>query len=397
MAIDKFGPNAFATGSVTSDALATGTIATADIADDAVTTAKVADTVNLGRRNLVINGDFRVWQRGTAHSGVSTAGYHADRFYFYPQNSSAVFQISQSTNTPNGFGNAYLVEVTTADTSIASNEEVKIIHKLEGQDLQRFKKGTSDAQGFMLSFYFQSTKTGTYVVELYDRDNGRDISKSINVTDTNWNRYTLNFPSDTTGSFDNDANSSLEISWWLVAGSAVQGGTLNESWRTATDPSSATGQVNFGDSTSNYCRLTGIQLEVGDTATPFEHRSYGEELTLCQRYYQQPAGAMWGTITNGGGSFSNLWFTQVLPVEMRADPTVSVLPKTIQLRCWGGTSGNTSYGDRNFDGSTITTINSAAYRKKNISGRFAIPSGITRGELMLDRTDDGNFSVDAEL
>jgi hypothetical protein len=82
---------------------------------------------------------------------------------------------------------------------------------------------------------------------------------------------------------------------------------------------------------------------------------------------------------------------------MRADPTVSVLPKTIQLRCWGGTSGNTSYGDRNFDGSTITTINSAAYRKKNISGRFEIPTGITRGELMLDRTDDGNFSVDAEL
>jgi len=342
MAIDKFGPNAFATGSVTSDALATGTIATADIANDAVTTAKVADTVNLGRRNLIINGDFRVWQRGTAHSGVSTAGYHADRFYFYPQNSSAVFQISQSTNTPNGFGNAYLVEVTTADTSIASDEEVKIIHKLEGQDLQRFKKGTSDAQGFMLSFYFQSTKTGTYVVELYDRDNGRDISKSINVTDTNWNRYTLNFPSDTTGSFDNDANSSLEISWWLVAGSAVQGGTLNESWRTATDPSSATGQVNFGDSTSNYCRLTGIQLEVGDTATPFEHRSYGEELSLCQRYYyqKQQKGRRGGGIftRNNNRSQGRLYLPQV----MRVSPTFTA---------------TRDLGDGIFSGCTISAAN----------------------------------------
>jgi hypothetical protein len=154
---------------------------------------------------------------------------------------------------------------------------------------------------------------------------------------------------------------------------------------------------NEGNTAPDEWSVWETKLEVGSVATPFITRPYGEELTLCQRYYQQLAGAMFGTMTNGQGGFTDLWFTGLLPVEMRASPSVFVLPKTIYLRVWGGTLGDTTQGDRNFHGNTITKIDGAAPTKNSISGRFTLPSVITRGELLLDRTNNGTFGVDAEL
>ena len=248
--------------------------------------AKIADVNGgqLSNRRININGAMQVAQRGTSFTSVNATAFHMDRYQLYYQNSSAAFTVTQSTDTPNGFGNSLKIDVTTADSSIASNEEIKLLHKIEGQDLQAVAKGTSVAKQLTLSFYVKATKTGTYIVELFDRDNSRDVSASYSVSDTNWNRYTLTFPADTTGAFDDDNASSLEISWWLVAGSAVQTDPLNTTWRSTQDAGSATGQVNFTDSTSNDWLITGIQLEVGDVATEFEHRSYGDELQRCLRY-----------------------------------------------------------------------------------------------------------------
>jgi len=241
----------------------------------------------LSNRRININGAMQVAQRGTSFTGVNATAYHCDRYELYYQNSSAAFTVTQSTDAPDGFGKSLKIDVTTADTSIASNEEIKLVHKIEGFDVQRIIKGTASAVPITLSFYAKSTRTGTYVVELYDRDNGRDVSASYTISNTNWNRYELNYPADTGGSAFNDDNaSSLEIQFWLVAGSAVQGGTLNTSWRTSSDGSSATGQINFTDSTINDWLITGIQLEVGSKATEFEHRSFGDELAKCQRYYE---------------------------------------------------------------------------------------------------------------
>ena len=275
-----------------------------------------------GNRNLVINGGMNVAQRGTSFASVGNV-YTLDRFAVYKQNTGAAFTVTQSSVTDlAGFANSLKMDCTTADTSIASNEEIKILHKFEGQNLQGFQKGHATALGFTLSFYVKTNKTGVYCVELYDRDNGREVSGSYTVANANWNRYTISFPADTTGKFDDDNASSLEMSFWLVAGSAVQGGTLNTTWRSAADASSATGQVNFADSTSNDWQITGVQLEVSPTgeATPFEHESYGTTLVKCQRYYHQL----------GSNFFAQQYqpdyrIVQVRhPVIMRATPTSTV-------------------------------------------------------------------------
>jgi hypothetical protein len=275
----------------------------------------------LGNRNLIINSAMQVAQRGTSFTSVSSTAYHLDRFSLYFQNTSSVYTVTQDSDAPAGFGASLKLDVTTADGSTASNEEVKLYQKIEGQNLQSIKKGTSEAKQITLSFYVKTNKTGTYVVEFYDRDNNRDVSASYTVADTNWNRYELTFPADTTGAFDNDNASSFEIQWWLVAGSAVQGGTLNTSWRSAADASSATGQVNFADNTANNFQITGVQLEVGDTATPFEHRSYSDEIQRCQRYYYQDDTANHFLRSFHAAATGDWYEDYPLPVVMRATPT----------------------------------------------------------------------------
>ena len=150
---------------------------------DGTCTANI--TNNLSNRNVIKNGAMQIAQRGYSFSGVSATAYHLDRFQLYIQNSSAAFAVSQNTDSPDGFGQSLKIDVSTADTSIASNEEVRLFHKLEGFDVQRFLKGSSTAKRFTLSFYVKANKTGVYCVSLYDRDNNRDVSGSYTVSDTN--------------------------------------------------------------------------------------------------------------------------------------------------------------------------------------------------------------------
>ena len=296
--------------------------------------------------NAIINGEMLVSQRATDFTSVNSSGYHLDRWYFYYQNSSAAFRIRHSGDSPDGFHQSYRVNCTTADTSIASNEEVKLFQKIEGFNLAPFAKGTSGAKRFTLSFYVKCNKSGTYIVELYDRDNGRDVSGSYTVSNTNWNRYTIDFPADTTGEFGFDNGSSLEISWWLVAGSAVQSGSLGTTWASSSDAGSAVGQVNFTDSTSNEWMLTGVQLEptTTGTASDFKHEDISTTLLKCKRYYQRSTDSNRGTnyslavsswyAGDGVHSFSkhnNYYdFTERFEVEMRASPTLTIYGSTNQ-------------------------------------------------------------------
>ena len=281
-----------------------------------------------GSKNVIINGAMMLSQRQTSSSNVGNQ-YVLDRFAVYKQNTGSTYTCSQNSVTDlAGFNNSLKMDCTTADTSLASNEEVYISYKAEGQDLQRFQKGHATALGFTLSFYVKTNKTGVYTVSMFDRDNTRKVNGSYTVADANWNRYTINFPADTTGKFDDDNASSLEIFFKLVAGSDTNTGTLKTTWGASTDAGSATGQVNFADSTSNDWEITGIQLEANDNATDFEHENYGTTLAKCQRYLNK-----W-TVDASGGSYNffamgysyqstNANIVSQLPQNMRASPSFS--------------------------------------------------------------------------
>ena len=278
-------------------------------------------------RNKLINGENLISQRGTSETGVASTKYAKapDRwqFYAYPSSQSGTFTVSQDSTAPNGFQKSYKVDCTTADTSLQADSGVILRQIIEEQNLHDFRKGFSDAKQFTLSFYVKTTKTGTYVCELYDMRNTRHVSATYTVSDTNWNRYTITFPADTTGAFNKASNSGgMIVHWWLVAGTNYTSGSLGTTWGN-TAANRAVGQLNFADSTSNDFYLTGCQLEVGSVATDFEHRSFAQELALCQRYFCQDFAPNHGTMYESWSGPNGKHATFNFPVQMRAAPTVN--------------------------------------------------------------------------
>ena len=287
-----------------------------------------------GRRNIAYNGAMQISQRGTSETGVTSGKYAnaPDRFKV-EMSSAGTWTVSQSTTAPSGFSNSYKFDCTTADASLSAGDYLQLSHYLEGQDLQHLKKGTSDAEKVTLSFHVRSNKTGTYIVEFYDADNARSISKSYTISSADtFEKKTITIDGDTTGAFGNDNGGSLGIFFYLGAGSNFTSGTLNTSWGSRTLANVAVGQVNLADSTDNEWYITGVQLEVGSQATPFEHRSFGEELALCQRYFQDPkltnANYLWLHPIATPGTTHWRRASYKLPTTMRADPTATLVGAT---------------------------------------------------------------------
>ena len=243
-------------------------------------------TGQLSNRNIVINGAMAVSQRSTSKTGQTSLDAYVtvDRFRIQ-LNSSGTFTISQSTEAPDGFANSLKFDCTTAD---ASPNYLVVFQDLEGQDLQHIQKGKSTAQKLTASFYVRSSKTGTYQVNLRDLDNTRLVGASYSISSANtWEYKTVTFAADTTGQLGNDNGGSLRIEWWLAAGSDYSGGTMPTAWEALANTDRAAAlNVDIGTSTSDDFYITGVQLELGDKATPFEHRSFGDELQRCLRYFQ---------------------------------------------------------------------------------------------------------------
>ena len=286
---------------------------------DGTCTANI--TNNLSNRNKVINGEFLVNQRGNSTNGSNSGYFGPDRFKWRDINSSTVFTINQSTDTPDGFAFSYHADCTTADASFGGNEFISIQHKIEGQNLQDFAKGTSSAKQYTLSFHVKSDVTGTYVVAFQDTDNNRMCCATYTVSSADtWEKKTITIPADTTGAFNNDANESLMISWCLGSGTDYTSGTLQTVWGDDVSANTFVGQTaNVGSSTDNDFRLTGVQLEVGSVATDFEHRSFGQELALCERYFQKAKGYV--------GASNGHWIS--LRPTMRTSPTATVNSGTL--------------------------------------------------------------------
>jgi len=239
-------------------------------------------------RNMVINGAMNVAQRATSVTGIgASAGYFTlDRFNIAPNGTAGRLTMTQTADGPVGFANCLKLDCTTADTSIAAAESLLLETRFEGQNLQRMKKGTSSAEQTTVSFYVKGNASATYVVELMDEDNSfRHINKSFAVT-TDWTRVSLTIPGDTTGALGDDNAHSLNVKFWLHAGSNFTSGTLQTDWGATSHTSRAVGISSFFDSTNRTFLLTGLQFEIGDT-TPFEHKTYSQDLHECLRYHYE--------------------------------------------------------------------------------------------------------------
>ena len=297
---------------------------------------KLADNLptegQLGNRNVIYNGAMNVAQRGISATGLgSGAGYFTcDRWSISGTGSAGRLTMTQESDSPFGFANSMKLACTTADTSIASTEKLILRQILEGQDLQQFAKGTSDAKEFTVSFYVKGNASATYVFELFDSDNTRQISKTFSVT-TDWTRVILTFPADTTGAFTDDNDISLYAQIWLHAGSNFTSGTLNSSaWAAQTVANRASSSAtSFFDSTARTFFITGVQLEVGPQSTPFEHEPVGVTLSKCQRYFFTTVESDPYITTFYAASGSAYYETIMLSPSMRATPTITLLNQSL--------------------------------------------------------------------
>ena len=318
-----------------------GAIAVADVADNAITEAKIADaavvSLKSGRKNLIINGAMQVAQRGTSATGLSSAansGYNSvDRMKFmFSGTAGTVWTQEQSTDSPPNFQYSLKTTATTGSAIAADNLD-RLEYFIEADEVHQFGYGTTTPKTSTLSFWTKSNKTGNFTVSIYNQNSTRLFTSSVTInTAATWEYKTITIPGDTVA-LTGTSSAGLRIFITYGAGSNYASGTKSlDTWGTSLDSAMLykDGTLDIGSSTNDYFSITGVQLELGSVATDFEHRSYGEELALCQRYYWSIKG---GSTHIGLGRWeSNLAaITIFYPTEMRNKPTFSI--DTNGLQC----------------------------------------------------------------
>ncbi len=295
-------------------------------------TNQISNEVFQANRNLIINGAMQVAQRGTSAVAAGAGTYPSiDRFKAW-ESTDGAFTVEQSTTAPAGFTTSFKAQVTTADTSLAAAQYAQISQQIEAQNLQHLEYGTSGAKTLTLSFHVRSSKTGSYSITIYKNDSTEYLfskSYTIDSADT-WEKKTITITPDSNikasgGAIANDTGIGFYVFWNLAAGTNFDDATDN-TWSSNTGHYNTNSQVNWMDNTSNNFYLTGVQLEVGETSTPFEHEDYGTTLAKCQRYffrfqsdtaYDAFAPAYWLVTTQ-------VYAMYEFPVTMRDQPAMTV-------------------------------------------------------------------------
>jgi len=281
-------------------------------------------------KNRIINGDMRIDQRNAGALVTASLGYPVDRF-FVQTGSDAAFSYQRDTNAPTGFSNSLKVTTTTADSSLTSGQYNRVVHNIEGFNTQDFLYGTASAKTVTLSFWVRSSITGTHGGSFRNNAGDRSYPFSYSISAANtWEYKTITITGETTGTWLADNGKGLEINWGLGTASDMSG--TAGAWGSATYLS-ATGATGIAGTLNATWYLSGVQCELGSVATPFERRSYGQELALCQRYYQKtytqsvaPASAntagLASVITNGSGGTNYAFIS--FPVTMRAAASINL-------------------------------------------------------------------------
>ena len=359
------------------------------------------NTAVLSRPNakpLVINGDMNIAQRATSLTGYTGgAGYTTLDRWRFDVNTLGTWTIAQTASSPDNSGliNSFRVDCTTADASPASGDFAIFSTRLEGQDFQMFKKGTSNTEKMTVSFYVKSNKTGTYIMEIDDNDNARNINQAYTISSANtWEKKVLTFAGDTSGALGNDNGDSLRLLWFLGAGSGFTSSSLQTSWAGTDNTKRAVGQVNLADSTANDWSITGIQLEVGEfdanSIAPFQHESYGDSLVRCQRYCQTWQADHTNDLFCTGMSYgSTLWLVNLqMKTTMRTPPSVTF------------SAPNRFYVHNNVAGAIACTTIAATNLTPNTGMVLgAVAGGLTAGNAnnLLAQGADTKITATAEL
>ena len=313
---------------------------------------------NTGRRNIIINGAMQIAQRATSSTGLGSAsGYFTlDRFYMVENDASdGRFTMSQSAVTDlEGFSNALKIDCTTADTSIAAGEALILQQNIEGFNVQQLKSTSTTTKAITLSFYAKSNASRAIASELrFSNGTNRQASK-LHTIGTSWARYTFTVPAASSIQIDNDNSNEMQVNLWLHGGTNFTSGTLSSTFEASNNANRAAGIGSIFASTDNEIEITGIQLEVGDSATEFEHRSFGEELVLCQRYFIEDD-TVYRAYLNASGDTGSRGCNFYFPTTMRAVPsmtaavdagTVTFSSRTtngVGMTVGGSVSGNTTF------------------------------------------------------
>jgi hypothetical protein len=360
-------------------------------------------------RNLIINGAMNVAQRGSTFTAPNGA-YTSDRYQFYQANG-AVFDVKTSTDAPDGFGGSLEVDCTTAAASPASNSYAQMVQRIEGQDLQVLAYGTSSAKKITLSFWVKSNKTGNYQVNFRKTQSPAQMANktyTINAADT-WEYKSVTVDGATGFSLVTDNTQGLMVDWWYHSGTDYSSGSGSETYIAFSGSNyNSNGTANLGDNTSNYLRMTGVKLEVGSVATEFDHRSYGEELSLCQRYFFNPlfgrtTGSIYYPINFNQVSTGNnglLRWQVTFPVSMRTSPTLthSLTDAKFQTSAPNGTDNWAFYKQNSgwaskVGNSDISVLNIApSVNQANVGAYYVTPSDTLATAIGIGGGATFNFS-----
>ena len=277
----------------------------------------------VGFRNRIINGAMTIDQRN-AGASVTVSGnysivYGVDRFSTI-KNTSGIFSVQRSSVAPAGFTNSFLATVTTADASVATDDFANIAQAIEGFNIADLGWGTANAQTVTLSFWVRSSLTGTYCCTLVNGSGTRSYVSNYTISAANtWEYKTITVPGDTSGTWNTDNTTGIIVRFGLMAGTVWQ---QNAGFWGAGNVVGSSAQTNWIGTSGATFYITGTQLEKGSTATPFEFRSIGTELGLCQRYYQTISDLLIGGNVNGAGTY---YSDMVFPVPMRTSASMTIV------------------------------------------------------------------------
>ena len=304
------------------------------------TAQEARDLVSAGRKNKIINGAMLIDQRNGGASNTNSNGFHLDRFRTQVSGMDQLVQsYQQVSDGPPGFPKSLKITTTSPETDIsASGEYISLYQKIEGQNLQDFAYGTGSAKPVTVSFYVKSSITGTFGYSVYRNEStDRAINKTYTINNANtWERKTITLEGDSVAAIGN-ANTDNWWNCWHLAASPGYMSAQTSVWANYTGGNWAGFHEQNGVVTTNNATwyITGVQIEVGKNATEFEHRSYGEELALCQRYFGKIILNEQEWIYNESNLASHKWHQIYVPFSMRANPSVDVS---------GLTNGNAASG-----------------------------------------------------